>query len=161
LGYGKIIRFKNGGQIGIIAALSQRQVKLIENETIGKDPEFTSYLRPDTIQRLGYYAQDVRYRYNSDLGGVANIAYSFGHNKITLKNLYSQVLTNLFVYSPLVRVGSSQYFNATDASYSGFTHLIEQKKIINSTLAGEHRTGENNETKFDWNVSTTVTITNT
>jgi len=41
----------------------------------------------------------------------------------------------------------------------GFSYLTEEKSIFNSVLAGEHRTGANNETRIDWNVNTTVNNT--
>ncbi len=161
LGYGKTVKLKNGNQFGIIAALNQRMFKLTEDEISARDPIFSDELVPDTLQGLGYYSQNVRFRYQSDFGGVANFAYSFGQNKIALRNLFSQVLSNLFIYRPLVRFGNVDYFNLPNTPYIGLTHVIEQKTIFNSTLSGEHRTGKNSETRLDWNINTTVNYTNT
>ncbi len=161
LGYGKTIKLKNRNQFGVIVALNQRMFKLTENEISARDPIFTQSLTPDTIQGLRYYSQNIRFRYQSDFGGVANFAYSFGQNKIALRNLFSQTLNNLFIYRPLVRLSGSDFFNVNDKSYIGLTHLIEQKTIFNSTLSGEHRTGKNNETRLDWNVNATINNTNT
>ena len=109
---------------------------------------------------IKYASQNVRYSYTADFGGVANFAYSFGRNKITLKNLYDQTLNNLFIYRPQIRITAID--NTTfrsDQAYTGLSHIIEQKKIFNSILSGELRAGENNETRLDWNVNATLNNT--
>lgn len=160
LGWGKSVKLKNDNQIGIVAAISQRKVELIESETTSRDPIFSTGLLPDIIYGLGYYSENMRYRYSVDIGGVVNLAYRFGNSKITLKNLYSQVLNNLFIDRPEVRFGNPDYLNIQDQKYIGLTFLDEKKSILNSTLAGEHRTGKNNETRLDWNVNATANNTN-
>jgi outer membrane receptor for ferrienterochelin and colicin len=160
-GFGKTMKLKNETQLGIVAAISQRKTELIENEISQRDPVFSQTLIPDTILGIGYYSQNIKYRYSVDLGGVVNLAYRFGNNKITLKNLYSQVLNNLYINRPVVRFNRDDYFNIDDINYSGITHLIEQKSIFNSILSGEHRTGKNNETRLDWNINVTANNTNT
>ncbi|MDN3656780.1 TonB-dependent receptor [Ferruginibacter paludis] len=160
LGWGKSFKLKNDNQIGIVAAISQRKTELIERETTSRDPIFSNGLLPDTISGLGYYSQNMRYRYSVDIGGVVNLAYRFGNSKITLKNLYSQVLNNLFIDRPEVRFGNTDFFNQ-DNQYIGLTYLNEKKSILNSILSGEHRTGKNNETRLEWNVNATANNTTT
>ena len=157
LGYGKTIGFKNGSQIGIVAALNQRKTELIEKESQARDPSLTfSELdipknRVDTIQGLGTVTNNTRYRYSADFGGVLNIAYRFGNNKITLKNLYTRVFNNTFADRDFTFIDNAAflYFKR------GVTHFAEQRRILNSGLSGEHRTGKNNETRIDWNFNVT------
>lgn len=160
IGFGKTIKLKNEKQFGIIAAISQRKTELIENETIVKDPNFTNGLLPDTLKGLSYNSNSIRYRYSVDFGGVINLAYRFGNNKITLKNLYSQILNNFFIDRNDVGFFDDPAFNVPNKKI-GITYFIEQKSIFNSTLAGEHKIGKNSETKLDWNVSATYNKTNT
>lgn len=163
-GFGKTIKLKNETQFGIVAAISQRKTTLIEQEIVARNPVFSNDLSqppPDTLQSLAYYSENKRYRYSVDLGGVVNLAYRFGNSKITLKNLYSQVLNNIYTDRPVVRISNDNYFNSIDREYIGVTYFIEKKSIFNSTLAGEHRTGKNNETKLEWNVNATLNNTNT
>ncbi len=163
-GFGKTIKLKNETQFGIVAAISQRKTTLIEEEITARNPLFSYDLAnppPDTLQSLAYYSENKRYRYSVDLGGVVNLAYRFGNSKVTLKNLYSQVLNNIFTDRPIIRISNDNYFSEPGTKYMGVTYFIEKKSIFNSTLAGEHRTGKNNETKLEWNVNATLNNTNT
>lgn len=150
-GFGKTIKFKNESQIGIVAALNQRTTKIIEQESLLRDPQLNRNIAySDTIQ-FANYSENLRYRYTADLGCVLNIAYRFGNNKITFKNLYTRVLNNTFTD----RYKLFSEISAFTTSDRGISHFVEQRSILNSTLGGEHRTGRNNETRLDWNVSVT------
>jgi len=157
LGYGKTIKFKNGTQFGIVAALNQRKIELFEDEIMARDPSLTATpgVGPvDSLQGLGYSSRNSRYIYRADFGGVLNLAYRFGNNKITLKNLYTNVFNNTSTYRP--DLISDAFSLAPGASFQvGINYYTEQRRIINTTLAGEHRTGKNNETRLDWNVNGT------
>ena len=166
LGFGKTIKFKNQTQAGIVLAVTQRKTELIENEISSRDPQSPSYY-PGTEMRgakdLIYYANTNNYKYSADLGGVLNLAYSFGKNKITFKNLYSQILKNFYTERPKVSV-----CNTCDAGFPngnsdlyGITYFTEQKQILNTVLAGEHRTGKDNNTRLEWNINATINNTNT
>jgi outer membrane receptor protein involved in Fe transport len=152
-GYGKTIKFKNESQIGIVAALNQRKTELIERETQTRDPYFSQRTLPekDTLGGLGLYSINSRYRYSADFGGVLNIAYRFGNNKIMLKTLYTRVMNNIYVNRDLQSIDDAAFpsFN------NNITHFLEQRSILNVGLSGEHRTGKNNETRFEWNYNTT------
>jgi Outer membrane protein beta-barrel family/CarboxypepD_reg-like domain/TonB-dependent Receptor Plug Domain len=161
LGYGKTIKFKSENQIGIVAAISQRKAELIEQEIIEKDPFVGKGGSSSNkeIFGLNYYSENQRYKYSADFGGVVNLAYRFGNNKITLKNLYTQIYNNTFINRPFAKV-NSDIFPGT-GNNSGITYLVEQKSIINSILSGEHRTGKDNDTRIEWNLNTTINNTNT
>ncbi|MBA4166173.1 MAG: TonB-dependent receptor [Chitinophagaceae bacterium] len=156
-GFGKTIKLRNDHQLGIVAAVSQRKTELIEQETTAREPIFSEQTIPDTLQGLGYYSENLRYRYSSDFGAVANIAYRFGNNKIFLKSLYTRVFNNQFIFRPTLFIESFQTAGA--APLEGYSYLVEQKSIFNTILGGEHRTGNNNETRLDWNVNVTANNT--
>lgn len=167
LGFGKTIKFKNNTQFGIVAALNYRKSELIEQETVLRDP----LINPPSPQILGVvYAYDAtRYRYSAEFGGVLNLAYRFGNNKVTLKNFYTNVFNNVYSDRPNMTISSTAYTPGNVGGLGqlnpyrivGVNYVVEQKGLINSTLAGEHRTGRNNETKLDWNVNfTRITTSN-
>lgn len=152
LGYGKTIKLKNSSQFGIVFAVGQRKTELIEENTISKG--YTDSL-PNTPANLDAYFEGTRYRYNATAGGVLNIAYNFGKNKITLKNLFSQILNNTFTERP-VAVTNINTSSLGGLPLYGVNYVFEQKRILNSILAGEHRAGKDNGTILDWNFNLTA-----
>jgi len=170
-GYGKTLHFKNKEQFGIVLALSQRKSELIESGTSYKDanrdilpggtlgPIGSSIglqlnLNSLSDERVPYFSSNVRYVSNADIGGALNFAYSFGNNKITLKNLYSQVFQNAYIERPYVVASGSFWSNGLSNGY-GVSYYTEQKRIANTVVSGEHRTGKDNQTRIDWNINYT------
>ncbi|WP_462252281.1 TonB-dependent receptor domain-containing protein [Ferruginibacter sp.] len=160
-GYGKTIKFKNAAQLGIVAAVSQRKTELIEDELIMRSPQIFNTDPPGTPFGVNYYSENKRYRYNADFGGVVNFALSFGKNKITFKNLITQIYNSTFTERPFGRITEriSQDNANNEKAFYGVTYFTEQKKILNSILSGEHRTGINDETRIEWNINTTLNST--
>ncbi|MHA4807426.1 TonB-dependent receptor [Flavitalea flava] len=160
LGYGKTIKFKNETQLGIVAAFNQRKTELTEQEVTAREVDLTAKELPvDRLRGLGYYSENTRYRYSVDFGGVVNVAYRFGNNKISLKNLYTRVFNNTFIDRPDI-LADLQAFTGSPILV-GINYFTESRTILNSTLAGEHRTGKTNETRLEWNVNATSNYTNT
>ncbi len=161
LGYGRTINFKGGNKIGIIAALNQRKTELIEQEIIARIPAFeninTGIYEPVLV--TSSYSDHTRYNYASNFGAVLNMAYSFGNNKITLKNLYTTVFRNNFINRPNFEFPVFKSLDAQAEYKQGVTHFTEYRNILNSTLGGEHRTGENSETRLNWNINATANTT--
>ncbi len=155
-GFGKTIKFNEKGQFGVVAALTQRKTEIIENEETTRNP--SQALQSAFGRLFNQYSQNIRYKYSSELAGVLNLAYSFGNNKITLKNIYSQTYRNTYIKRDSVfKVPfNSQSFNGDSSEIEGFSYLVEQRKLINTILGGEHKTGKNNETKLDWNINITA-----
>ncbi|KIC92314.1 TonB-dependent receptor [Flavihumibacter sp. ZG627] len=163
VGFGKTIKFRDNSELGIVAAFNQRKTELIEHETSLKDPDLLwNFERNDTTKLhfslMDYYSENIRYKYHVDLGGALNIAYRFGNNKISLKNLVSQVYDNTFMDMPFLRI---EGFDFKGYNQVGIRHIIEQRRLYNSVLGGEHRTGLKNQTRIDWNVNLTGNNTRT
>jgi hypothetical protein len=152
LGYGKTIKLRNSNQFGIVAAIGQRKTELIEENIISKG--YNDSL-PGTPANLDAYFESTRYRYNATFGGVLNLAYNFGKNKITLKNLFSQILNNTFTERP-VAVTNINTSSLGGLPLYGINYVFEQKRIVNSILNGEHRAGKDNGTIIDWNFNLTA-----
>lgn len=159
LGYGRTIKFSQESQLGIVAALNYRKTQLIEDEIIARDPDILGEL-PNNLRGLGYYSENRRYRYTVDLGGVVNVAYRFGNNKISLKNLATQVFSNVYTDRQNLTTDAFTIF-LPDNKQMAIGYLTEERRILNSILSGEHRTGKNRETRIDWNVNVTQNKTKT
>ena len=167
LGYGKTFKFSNATQMGIVAALNYRKTEFIEQDSAVRDPVFVYSSQThgpiDSLQGANTAYNATRYRYTVEFGGILNLAYQFGNNKITLKNFYTNVFNNTYASRPdLVSWSYPVSVNAIpNQRLVGLTYFVEQKGIINSILGGEHRTGRNHETRLDWNVNATYISTYT
>ncbi len=164
IGFGRTINLKNNTKFGIVAALNQRKTELIEEETSASGPEFraptTRTLVVLPLLGLNSYSEHNRYNYAANFGAVLNLAYRFNKNIVTLKSIYTSIFRNTFVdrpnfYPTYFRIDADQNINAKSLSY-----VTEQKSILNSILAGEHKTGIDNATKLDWNINFTKNRTN-
>lgn len=160
LGYGKTIRFGAGNQLGIVAAVTQRKSELIEQETTTRELDIQGVKNGKAFGFANYYSQNMRYRYASEFAAVLNLAYSFGSNKITFKNLYSGLFRDTYIKRDSIYFEDLQ-LTPGPAGIQGFSYLTEQRGLLNSVLSGEHRTGLNNETILDWNINVTTNNTKT
>jgi TonB-dependent receptor len=90
------------------------------------------------------YTED-QYKFSTNIGALANFAYSFGNNKISFKNLYNRIFDDVFTY----RTGS----NTSSSSYNNrfYAYDLTQKALLKSTLDGEHKLGANNA-KLNWSL---------
>ncbi|WP_114937671.1 TonB-dependent receptor [Mucilaginibacter endophyticus] len=101
---------------------------------------------PDLIQQFDNYDyHSAQYKFSTNIGALANFAYSFGKNKITFKNLYNRTFDDQFTY----RTGS----NTSDGSYDSrfYANDLLEKSLLKSTLEGEHGLGAKNS-KIKWNL---------
>ena len=85
-------------------------------------------------------------KFSTNVGALANFAYSFGKSKITLKNLYNRVLDDQFTY----RTGPNTSNSSNDSKF--YAYDILQKALFKTTLEGEHGLGEKSS-KLKWNLS--------
>ncbi len=156
IGLGRTIRFGDKKQFGIVAAVTQRKTEFIEQEELTRNPTVQSFSLTGN-PGFDQYSKNTRYRYASELGAVLNLAYTFGSNKITLKNIYSSLFRDNYIKRDSAYTES--YFTGVGGGglqideLEGFSFINEQRRILNTTLAGEHKTGKNRETQLDWNIN--------
>jgi hypothetical protein len=156
LGYGKSFRFENKSQLGIVAAITQRRSELIEQEVTAR-PLPIGVGGNQGFEFFNYYSENIRYNFESSLGGALNIAYRFGTSRITLSNLYSNIFRNVFLDRPFADIEAFDVLgNGPGLRVAGTTHFIDERRILNNILSGEHRTGNRNETIIQWNVNTSI-----
>lgn len=91
-----------------------------------------------------YDYNDDQYKFSTNLGAMANIAYSFGNSKITFKNLYNRVFDDMFTYRSGINGGS-----VSDNRYYAFDLL--EKGLLKSNIEGEHKLGVKNS-KLKWTI---------
>lgn len=122
---------KNQNRFGTTIALTYRN---IETSIPGLIRKFDNY----------DYTEN-QYKFSTNIGVLANFAYSFKNSKITFKNLYNRILDDQFTY----REGS----NTSTSSYDNrfYAYDLTQKVLYNSTLDGDHRIGQKNA-KLNWSL---------
>ncbi len=101
---------------------------------------------PELIQQYDNY--DYRNQVNTfstNVGALANFAYSFGKNKITFKNLYNSIFDDRFTY----RTGANTSTSSADNRFYAFDPLY--KSLLKSTIEGEHQVGSS-KSKLKWNL---------
>ncbi len=95
------------------------------------------------------YHDDI-YKFSTNVGALANFAYTFGKNKITFKNIYNRSYDDQF----LTRSG----FNAaTSSDVKFFAFDLMQKSLFKSTVEGTHHIGAKSA-KLDWTLSYSNTL---
>nr|WP_294898356.1 TonB-dependent receptor [uncultured Pedobacter sp.] len=133
--YGNSKIYDNSNKFGTILSLSYRYDERL------KDVDQIAYAG----QNVGDKFNDQVYSYNTNIGGLANFAYSWGSNKIALKNIYNRVIESKFTNRNGIDE-SSQPFSRT-ADY------LLQRSLISNQLSGDHLLSETSKIKFDWNLN--------
>ncbi|MCZ4222005.1 TonB-dependent receptor [Pedobacter rhodius] len=130
LSLGRVKHFESGNTFGALISATYRNA-----QTINQDVERNFYV---------YNYTDNQYRFSTNLGGLANFAYSFGKNKISFKNIYNRNYDDTYAERTGIKDGNSlNRFYAYD---------IMQKSLFKTTLEGDHQIGEGNN-KLKWTAS--------
>lgn len=119
---------ENGSRLGAIFALTYRNSQQI-NPEVTRDFYTFNYT-------------DAQYKFSTNIGALANFAYTYGKNKISFKNVYNRIFDDQFLY----RTGENSAISS-DIRYYAFDLI--QKALFKSTLEGEHAFGEQNS-KIKW-----------
>jgi outer membrane receptor protein involved in Fe transport len=133
--YGTTKRFKDDSKFGTVLSLSYRY-----DERLKKSDQ-----KAYNGDYLGDQFSDEVYSFNTNIGALANFAYSWGNNKIALKNLYNRILENQFTSR-----------EGVDDSQNGFLRTADyllQRSLISNQLSGNHLLSEEQKIKLDWNLN--------
>ncbi|WP_345953482.1 TonB-dependent receptor [Mucilaginibacter sp. PAMB04168] len=123
---------KNGNKLGAIFAVTYRN-------SLQHDP--------NVINDFHVYTYNAdRYKFSTNVGAIANFAYTFGKNKITFKNLYNKVFDDQY----FARSGVDMTTGSADNRFTAFD--LTEKSIYKGTLQGDHGLG-NGSSKITWNAS--------
>ncbi len=128
---GRVKQFKNNNRFGALFSLTYRN-----SENINQDVKRDFYV---------YNYNDNQYKFSTNLGALANFAYSFGKNKISFKNIYNKTYDDNYTERTGINDGSTSVnrFYAYD---------ILQKSLLKNTLEGDHQIGSKNS-KLKWTLS--------
>ncbi|QPH41932.1 TonB-dependent receptor [Pedobacter endophyticus] len=127
---GRVKNFESGNKFGAMISATYRN-----SQNINQDVERNFYV---------YNYTDNQYRFSTNLGALANFAYSFGKNKISFKNIYNKNYDDNYTVRTGIKDGNSlNQFYAYD---------IMQKALFKTTLEGDHQIGEGNS-KLKWTAS--------
>jgi outer membrane receptor protein involved in Fe transport len=133
--YGTSKTFKDDSKFGTVLSLSYRY-----DERLRKSDQI-AYMG----DAIGDRFSDNVYNYNTNIGGLANFAYSWGTNKIALKNIYNRVLENQFTAREGIDDSGSGFYRTAD--------YLLQRSLISTQLSGNHQLSEDSKIKLDWNLN--------
>jgi outer membrane receptor protein involved in Fe transport len=133
--YGTTKRFKDNSQFGTIISLSYRY-----DERLRKSEQ-----KAYAGEALGDQFTDQVFNYNTNIGGLANFAYSWGNNKIALKNIYNRVLENQFT--------SREGFDDSQTNFLRTADYLLQRSLISNQLSGSHLLSAESKIKLNWNLN--------
>jgi outer membrane receptor protein involved in Fe transport len=119
---------KNDNSIGVVGALTYR------NEMLYEEGEARS------LQNYDYWGK--RYRYNTTIGGLLNLAYKSKKHKLAFKNLYNNRYSNQYDDRYGYQISNSGFENRT-----GETTLTN--RMIQSRVEGDHSLF-NGKLRIDW-----------
>jgi len=122
---------KSNNRFGAIVSLTYRNTQ--------------NYYKDLTRDYFDFHYTDQVYRFATNIGGLANFAYNFGKNKITLKNTYNRLYEDQY----LQRAGTN---TGPGAEQRFFAFDLLQKSLFKSTLEGTHPLGTNSS-KLTWLLS--------
>lgn len=129
---------KNGNKLGYIYSLGYGLARNV-SERIRDEYDITRLLQ------YGYNTGN--YDQKSNLNALLNLAYTYGHSKISFKNLFS----NELVRTLGLRHGSN-YVNLPDVFYYKSSNSeVAQNGLVNSILEGLHQLGKS--WNFNWSGS--------
>jgi hypothetical protein len=134
LTYAQSHKFKKGGTLGTLVALNYRNSMLVYNVK-------RSFYEADGAPVFEY--NDNQNKYQTNLGGIVNISWVKGKNKISFKNLFNQLYEDNYY----TRTGFNTNRRNDILFYSSY---LNQRSLYSAQLEGEHQLG-NRGIKFKWN----------
>ena len=134
LTYAQNHKLKNGGSLGTLLAINYRNSMLVYNAN-------KAFYEADGNYVFEY--TDVQNRYQTNLGGVMNITWVKGKNKISFKNLFNQLYEDNYYK----RTGYNTNRLNDIQFYSSY---LNQRSLFSSQLEGEHQLSKSG-IKFKWN----------
>ena len=128
---GRVKDLKNNAKLGAIVSLTYRNSQQIYEDVLR--------------DYYDYHYKDNIYKFSTNLGALANFAYTSGKTKITFKNIYNRIYDDQFLY----RDGSNTA-SGVDVQFYAFD--LMQKSLLKSTVEGDHQIGDRNA-KLNWSLS--------
>jgi len=145
LTWGKSIKLKNNGTIGVIAGLTYRQSKIVYNNVERSRYDFD---RTNTSAEYIFKYNETQNIYNVNWGALANFTYVKGRHKISWKNLYNRNFEDKYA----IRTGTNLNNNALVNFNSSF---LNQRGLYTTQLEGTHQLNTKG-IKLVWNANGSI-----
>ncbi len=130
---------KNGASIGtIIAATYRNEQRIAYSDRI-------EYADQGQDAPLLYDYKDTIYKFSTNIGAMANIAYKKGNTKIAFKNIFNRLMDVTNSFREGYNYDNVQYVRAS-------SNETNTKTLFSSQIEGEHLMGDKRG-KLDWNVN--------
>ena len=135
---GRVVDLADNKRFGTIVSLTYRNAQNISSDLLR--------------EYYDYNYVDNQYKFSTNIGAIANFAYTYGKGKITLKNIYNKSFDDLFTY----RTGTNRS-TSSDNKFYAFDLL--EKSLFKSTLEGNHNVG-GKSAKLNWSASYSRIVNN-
>ncbi|MFM7223592.1 MAG: outer membrane beta-barrel protein [Bacteroidota bacterium] len=132
--YAQNHKLKKGGNLGTLVGINYRNAMLKYNVE-------RSFFESDGTTVFKF--NDEQNRYQTNLGGVVNIAWVKGKHKVSFKNLFNQLYEDNYY----TRTGYNINRQNDILFYSSY---LNQRSLFSSQLEGEHQLSRSG-IKFKWN----------
>ena len=132
--YAQNHKLKNGANLGTLVAINYRNSMLIYNVE-------KAFYEADGTPVFNF--NDKQNRYQTNLGGIINVAWVKGKHKIAFKNLFNQLYEDNYY----TREGFNTNRRNDLRFYSSY---LNQRSLFSSQLEGEHQLTARG-IKFKWN----------
>ncbi|MFM9907954.1 MAG: carboxypeptidase-like regulatory domain-containing protein, partial [Chitinophagaceae bacterium] len=147
-GWEKLFTLKKGVSIGIVSYLQYQNIQNNEETIVQVAPNVTENPFPfNNADKpvINAYSNNIEYHHTSQLAAFINGTILFRRNKISIKTILSNhfidsYTENNYIYKP----------DEDTLANKGIKYKIEQRRIANLSLTGEHAFGTNGKFKLEW-----------
>ena len=129
---GNVKDFKSGKRLGATFSLTYRS---------GQNTTPNAYKNWHVYENYN----DDTYKLSTSVGALANIGYSYGNSKISLRTVFNKNYDNQYLF----RTG---HFNSSGRDIQFYAFDEMQKTLFKTTLEGDHRLGTT-QSKIRWTAS--------
>lgn len=144
--FGDSYQLRNESRLGLIVSATYSNAATISKE-IRNDFDARDNSTGSSVMLFGY--NDEYYNNRTSVDALANLSYTKGNNKISLKNILKQSFENRFL-----RRAGVVYDLGSVRQVSQFE--VTEKFMLNSVLEGDHIISQKNKAKLNWNLAYTT-----
>lgn len=132
--WGNAIRGQKGGTFGSVVGITYRNSKLLYSAT-------KELFEKDGQQAFFDYT-DKQNKYSTNIGGIVNLAWTKGKNKVAFKNLFNQLFEDNYYQRTGINTENLQDVQLRSS-------VLNQRTLFSSQLEGAHTFAS--KLKFNWN----------
>jgi hypothetical protein len=135
--WGNAVRGKKGSTFGSVIGLTYRNSKLLFNAT-------KELFETGQNTQAFFSFNDRQNKYSTNVGGIVNLAWTKGKNKVAFKNLFNQLFEDNYYQRTGINTENLQDVNLRSS-------VLNQRTLFSSQLEGSHTLVS--KLKFNWNLN--------